>query len=149
MKPKIIITQDTYSYNLLAKITINPKGNFFFNRLAIDKLNVNKTTACFFYQDEEKPDIFYVKLDNKGCCKLRVKENLKVSASAGFFKKSLADRIIKYFKHVGEKSLRFQLLNSIKHHGEDYYPLELDIKSLYSEAEADSKDTYKFSSLNK
>jgi len=126
------------------KVSINPLGNFYVNRAAMELLKIEGSVKLQFFQDEADPQKWFIHLTDEGYISLTPKnKNLKKDSSGSFFLTDIAHKITTSFLH--EKGiLKFKLLDAIKVEGLEFYPLEVIKTSINIELPKNDKP-YEFS----
>lgn len=130
MNLKLVKNERSAQTRSLAKLSFSPKGMIYINSTAISKLKADENTKIDFYQDDIDKQKWFIKNDPKVGVNLYLKNKKTGRPDCQASAKSVASSVIESYHHIGEKTLKFRMLEPINYNGEQYYPLEVIKESI-------------------
>ncbi|MBV7268396.1 hypothetical protein [Winogradskyella luteola] len=132
MKLRLVERTTGRDHNTFPKVSVTSKGTIYINSKAVELMDAKKEPRVSIFQDEEDSQKWFIHLSEHGYIKLKIKDPKKDS-SAQLYMSDIAKKITESFHHLGTKSLKFKLLESIEYESKKYYPLEVIKESIEME----------------
>jgi hypothetical protein len=133
------------------RLTVGKTGIFYLNKEAIKLIAKNtELKEVELHQNEEDINKFFLKVSNKGDCKItnkRIHKGIPLSATFSFMEATR--HINRHFKHVdSSKPIKFKIGEGIIIKNEYYFPLYIIKHTIVTQKEKNSTP-YTFSKIEK